>query len=60
MISSEGFVTTTMMLAVITLHAILCNWWGDYQYVINDIRGSSTLTAHTRVALSCLGKRTAV
>ena len=24
MISSEGFVTTTMMLAVITLHAIQC------------------------------------
>ena len=29
MISSEGFVTTTMMLAVITLHAILCSTGGS-------------------------------
>jgi len=28
MISSEGFATTTMMLAVITLHAILCSTGG--------------------------------
>ena len=62
MISSEGLVTTTMMLAVITLHAILCSTGGA-------ITSMSSMTLEALVLLqrtpewrflSSLTKRTAV
>ena len=38
MISSEGFVTTTMNDACSDYSAryFVFNWWGDYQYIPND------------------------